>query len=123
MIDNNGFLGVVTLKSPGGVLPQWFAPLINKSPKYLNVAENKFDTGNLFTNGENHRGKISPGDFLVTLPRIHYYQSQVVTNIRNLTKPFDLSRNTNLQLNSYPNTQLDLYCSNTLPVQCTNLST
>ena len=45
------------------------------------------------------------------LPRIHYYQSQVVTNIRNLTKPFGLSQNTNLQLNPYPNTQLDLYCN------------
>ena len=101
---------------------QWCGS-INKSPNYLNATENKFDTGNLFTNGENHRSKTSPGDFLVTLPRIHYYQSQAVTNIRNLTKPFDLSRNTNLQLNSYPNTQLDLYCSNTLPVQCTNLST
>ena len=43
--------------------------------------------------------------------RIHYYQSQVVTSIRNLTKPFGLSQNTNLQLNPYPNTQLDLYCS------------
>ena len=48
------------------------------------------------------------------LPRIHYYQSQVITSIRNLTKPFGLSRNTNLQLNSYPNTQLDLYCSDNL---------
>ena len=25
------------------------------------------------------------------LPRIHYYQSQVVTSIRNLTKPFGLT--------------------------------
>ena len=45
------------------------------------------------------------------LSRIHYYQSQVVTRMRNLTKPFSLSQNTNLQLNPYPNTQLDLYCS------------
>ena len=29
--DNNGFLGVVTLNSPGGVLPRWFSPLVNKS--------------------------------------------------------------------------------------------
>ena len=35
----------------------------NKSPNYLNVAENKFDTGDLITNGENHRGKTPPGDF------------------------------------------------------------
>ena len=55
-------------------------------------------------------------------PRIHYYQSQAVTNIRNLTKPFGLSRNTNLQLNPYSNTQLDLYCSGNLSIQYTNPS-
>ena len=32
----------------------------------LNVAENKFDTGDLFSNGENHRGKTSPGEFKIT---------------------------------------------------------
>ena len=32
MIDNSGFLGVVTLNSPGGVLPRWFSPFVNKSP-------------------------------------------------------------------------------------------
>ena len=32
MIDNSGFSGVVTLNSPGGVLPRWFSPFINKSP-------------------------------------------------------------------------------------------
>ena len=31
MIDNSGLLGVVTLKSPGGVLPRWFFPFVNKS--------------------------------------------------------------------------------------------
>ena len=30
--------------------------------------ENKFDIGDLFTNGENHRGKTPPGDFKVTIP-------------------------------------------------------
>ena len=61
------------------------------------------------TNGENHQVILrSP------LPRIHYYQSQVVTSIRNLTKSFSLSRNTNLQLNPYPNTQLNLYYSGNL---------
>ena len=30
--DNSGFSGVVTLNSPGGVLPPWFFPLVNKSP-------------------------------------------------------------------------------------------
>ena len=38
---------------------------INKSPKYLNVAENKFDTDDLFTKGENHRGKTPPSEFKV----------------------------------------------------------
>ena len=28
--------------------------------------ENKFDIGDLFTNGENHRDKILLGDFMVT---------------------------------------------------------
>ena len=35
----------------------------------LNAAENKFDTGDLFTNGENHRGKTPPGDFKVITPK------------------------------------------------------
>ena len=44
---------------------QWCGS-INKSPNYLNATENKFDTGNLFTNGKNHRGKTPRGDFKVT---------------------------------------------------------
>ena len=28
--------------------------------------ENKFDTGDLFTNGENHRGKTQSGEFKIT---------------------------------------------------------
>ena len=28
--------------------------------------KNKFDTGNLFTNGENHQDKTPPGDFKFT---------------------------------------------------------
>ena len=40
----------------------------NKSPTKLNAAENKFDTGDLFTNGENYRGKNPPGEFKVTTP-------------------------------------------------------
>ena len=39
---------------------------INKSPTKLNVAENKFDIGDLFTNGENHRGKTPPSHFKIT---------------------------------------------------------
>ena len=38
----------------------------NKSLIILNAIENKFDTSNLFTNGENHRGKTPPGDFKIT---------------------------------------------------------
>ena len=30
--------------------------------------EIKFDTSNLFTNGENHQGKISSGEYKVTTP-------------------------------------------------------
>ena len=30
--------------------------------------ENKFDTGDLFTNRKNNQGKIPPGDFKVTTP-------------------------------------------------------
>ena len=30
---------------------------------------NEFDTGNLFTNGENHQGKTPSGDFKVTTPK------------------------------------------------------
>ena len=56
------------------------------------------------------------------LLRIHYYQSQAVSSIINLTKPFGLSRNTNLQLNPYLNIQLDLYCNGNLFVQCMNPS-
>ena len=57
------------------------------------------------------------------LLRIHYYQSQAITSIKNLTKPSGLSQNTNVQWNLYPNTQLDLYCSGNLSIQCTNPST
>ena len=39
---------------------------INKSPTKLYAAKNKFDTGDLFTNGENHRGKTLLGEFKVT---------------------------------------------------------
>ena len=30
---------------------------------------NKFDIGDLFTNGENHRGKTPPGEFKVITPK------------------------------------------------------
>ena len=37
--DNSGFLGVVTLNSPGGVLPRWFSQFVNKS-----IVSNLFST-------------------------------------------------------------------------------
>ena len=52
----------------------------NKSPTKVNAAENKFDTGDLFTNGENHRGKIPPGEFKVTTLENPLLPKQVVTN-------------------------------------------
>ena len=30
--DNIGFSGMMTLNSPGGILPRWFSPFVNKSP-------------------------------------------------------------------------------------------
>ena len=38
----------------------------NKSPIKLNATKNKFDIGDLFKNGKNHRGKTSSGEFKVT---------------------------------------------------------
>ena len=40
----------------------------NKLPIILNAAENKFDMGDLFTNGENHWGKTPLGELKVTTP-------------------------------------------------------
>ena len=78
--------------------------------------KNKFDTSDLFTNGENHRGKIPPGEFKVTTPKNPLLSKQVVTSKRNP------STSINLQLNPYPNAQLDLYYSGNLSVQFTNRS-
>ena len=64
--------------------------------------ENKFDTGDLFMNGENHRGKTPPGEFNVTTPENPLLSKQVVTS-----KGISISY-TNLQLDPYSNTQLDL---------------
>ena len=46
--DNNGFLGLVTFNSPGGVLPRKFSLFVNKSPCqiYFSVAFNL--VGDLF---------------------------------------------------------------------------
>ena len=64
--------------------------------------EIKFDKGDLFTNGENHRGKTPPGEFKVTTSKNPLLSKQAVTS-----KGIPISY-TNLQLNPYPNTQLDL---------------
>ena len=64
--------------------------------------ENKFDTGDLFMNMENHRGKTPPGEFKVTTPENPLLSKQAVTS-----KGISVSY-TNLQLNPYLNTQLDL---------------
>ena len=70
--------------------------------------ENKFDMGDLFTNGENHRGKIPPSEFKVTTFENLLLSIQAVTS-KGIPVPY-----TNLQLNPYPNIQLDLFCSDNL---------
>ena len=45
--------------------------------------ENKFDTGDLFTNGENHWGKTPQGEFKVTTPENPLLSKQVITSKRN----------------------------------------
>ena len=64
--------------------------------------KNKFDMGDLFTNGENHQGKTPLGEFKVTTSKNLLLSKQAVTS-----KGISVSY-TNLQLNPYPNTQLDL---------------
>ena len=57
----------------------------NKPPTKLNATENKFDTNDLFKNGENHRGKTPLGEFKVTTPENSLLSKQVVTSKRNLS--------------------------------------
>ena len=66
------------------------------------------DMGDLFTNGENHRGKTPSGYFKVTAPQNSLSSKQAVTS-KGIPVPY-----TNLQLNPYPNIQLDLFCSDNL---------
>ena len=54
-----------------------------KSPTKLNAAENKFDTSDLFMNGENHRGKTLLSEFKVTTPENPLISKQAVTSKRN----------------------------------------
>ena len=46
--------------------------------------ENKFDTGDLFTNGENYRGKTPPCEFKLTTLKNLLLTKQAVTSKRNL---------------------------------------
>ena len=54
-----------------------------KSPTKLNAAKNKFDTGDLFINGKNHRDKTSLSEFKVTTPENSLISKQAVTSKRN----------------------------------------
>ena len=47
--------------------------------------ENKFGTGDLFTNGENHRGKTPPVEFKVNTPKNLLLSKQAVTSKKNLS--------------------------------------
>ena len=49
----------------------------------LNAVENKFNIGDLITNGENHRGKTPPDEFKVITPENPLLSKQTVTSKRN----------------------------------------
>ena len=51
----------------------------------LNAADNKFDTGDLFTNGENHRGKTPSSEFKDITPENLLLSKQAVTSKKNLS--------------------------------------
>ena len=55
----------------------------NKSPTKGNAVEIKFDTDDLFTNEENHRGKTPLGEFKVTTPENPLLSKQAITSKRN----------------------------------------
>ena len=55
----------------------------NKSPTKLNATENKFDTGDSFMNGENHRGKTVLDEFKVTTLENPLLLKQSVTSKKN----------------------------------------
>ena len=54
----------------------------------LNIAENKFDTGDLFTNGENHQGKTLLSEFKVTTFKNPLLSKQTITYKRNLSTSY-----------------------------------
>ena len=53
---------------------------LNMSPIKLHAAEIKFDTGYLFMNGKNHRGKTPLGEFKATTPKNLLLSKQAVTS-------------------------------------------
>ena len=53
-----------------------------KSPTKLNATKNKFDTGDLFMNGKNHRDKTPLSEFKVTTPENSLISKQAVTSKR-----------------------------------------
>ena len=71
----------------------------NKSPTKLNAVEIKFNTVICLRMEKTTKAKTPSGDFKVNNPK-----NPAVTSIRNLTKPFGLSQNTNLHepLSQYP---------------------
>ena len=93
---------------------------INKSPKYLNVAENKFDTGDLFMKGENHRGKTPSSEFkVITLDNPLLSITSGYKYKKSYQSLWSILKYQSI-VELLPNTQLDLYCSSNLFVQCTN---
>ena len=67
--------------------------------------------------GKTTEAKFHQVNLRLPLTRIHYYQNKQL-QVKGILIP-----NTNLQLNSYPNTQLDLWCSDNLSFQCTTPNT
>ena len=61
----------------------------NKSPTKLNAAKNKFDMGNLFMNGENHRSKTPSGEFKVTTLENPLLSKQTITS-KGIQVPYQL---------------------------------
>ena len=60
----------------------------NKSPTKLNAVEIKFDTGDLFVNGENCRGKTPLDEFKVTTLENPLLSKQAVASIKNLSTQY-----------------------------------
>ena len=54
----------------------------------LIIAENKFDMGDLFTNGENHQRKTLPSEFKVTTFKNPLLSKQTGTCKRNLSTSY-----------------------------------